>query len=217
MAALDGEPVTPALLVLLLAASAGALPVCGPADGKFRVYQVETADLEAAKALLSKTFAFARSHRTSIACEVYARGEKLGPADKRYAETRWLPKQGRGKFEAELAKMGRVRTSEHAGTAVTAPPAGEAKRLAKKLAAEKDPARRKLLSAHLDSLESWEYTYRISGTMDLAQVRLLWREKDQPPFTPPPPARFKITPVVSEPETADGEELRRAEDWFRRN
>lgn len=208
---------TPALLVLLLAASAGALPVCGPADGKFRVYQVETADLEAAKALLSKTFAFARSHRTSIACEVYARGEKLGPADKRYAETRWLPKQGRGKFEAELAKMGRVRTSEHAGTAVTAPPAGEAKRLAKKLAAEKDPARRKLLSAHLDSLESWEYTYRISGTMDLAQVRLLWREKDQPPFTPPPPARFKITPVVSEPETADGEELRRAEDWFRRN
>lgn len=208
---------TPALLVLLLAAPAGALPVCGPADGKFRVYQVETADLEAAKGLLSKTFAFARSHRTSIACEVYAQGEKLGPADKRHAETRWIPKQGRGRFEAELAKMGRVRIAEHAGTAVTAPPAGESKRLTKKLAAEKDPAARKLLSAHLDSLEAREYAYRISGTMDLAQVRLLWREKDQPPFSPPPPARFKITPLASAPEIPDGEELRRAEDWFRRN
>lgn len=208
---------TAALLVLLLAASAGALPVCGPADGKFRVYQVETADLEAAQALLSKTLAFARSHRTSIACEVYARGEKLGPADKRHAETRWIPKQGKGKFEAELAKMGRVRISEHAGIAVAAPPAGESKRLTKKLAAEKDPAARKLLEDRLVSLESWEYTYRISGTMDLAQVRLLWREKDQPPFTPPPPARFKIAPVARAPEIPDGEELRRAEDWFRRN
>lgn len=208
---------TAALAGLLLALSAGALPVCGPADGEFRVYQVETADLEAAKRRLSKAYAFSLSHRTSVACEVYARGEKLGPADIRHAETRWIPKQSRGRFEAELAKMGRVRTSRHEGTRPAPPPSAELKRLKKRLPAEKDPAERKLLSDRIASLEAWEYTYRISGTMDLVQVRLLWREKDQPPFSPPPPARFKIAPVARAPEIPDGEELRRAEDWFRRN
>ena len=207
------------LAVLLFAGAASALPVCGPADGHFRVYQIKVKDLETAKGGLSKTFAFARSHRTSISCEVYGREENLGRADQRHAETRWIPKQGRAMFELELATLGQVRISDHPGAEPTPPPPGELKRLKTLAATERDPAKKKLIAVHITRQEDWEYSYRITGTMDLIHVRLLWREKDQPPYTAPPPKSLKVTPktVRLVPSPVGVEELRRSVDWFKKN
>lgn len=211
---------SPALLASILFASASsALPQCGLTDGHFRVYQIEVKDLEAAKGGLSKSFAFARSYRTSIACEALEPGENPGPADQRHAETRWIPKQGRAKFESELASLGKLRISENKGAEPAPPPPAELAHLRKRTASERDPVKRRVLAESLASMENWEDSYRSTRNKDLVQVRLLWREKDQPPYSPPAPRSFNVAPktvLLPRPVLA-GEELRLAVERFKRN
>jgi len=207
-----------AFLFLTAAAPAWAAPKCGMTDGGFRVYQVTVKDFEAAKAGLSKSFAFARSKRTGITCEAYDYLDEPGPLDERHFETRWIPKQGRLKFEGELQALGELRISHNKGhdEAYVPPTEAELKRFKAEAAAERDPVERRKFEDKIAAVEAWIEGQNSVRTLDLVQVRLVRLGKDRPAYVPPAPGSFFVTPVTVKvsPVALGAEELRRSSDWF---
>jgi len=205
-------------LLFATATTAATAPTCGMTDGTFRVYQVVVKDFEAAKAGLSKSFAFARSQRTGITCEAYDWPDEPGPFDERHFETRWIPKQGRLKFEGELKALGELRISQNKGHDETyvPPTPGELKKFKEEAAAERDPVARRKFEDKIARVEEWIEQQHAVRTFDLVQVRLVRLGKDRPPYVPPEPGSFLVTPetVRLSPAALGAEELRRSTDWF---